>query len=64
MNTYLITAVLRDGSCPRETIEREVESRVTAKTELQARRLFLERAWSHGLLCSVILEVKCLRRVQ
>lgn len=58
MNTYLIQAVLRQANCPLQTIEREVESRVTAETELLARRLFLERAWASGLLVSCVLEVK------
>lgn len=58
MNTYLIQAVLRQANCPLQTIEREVESRVTAPTDLQARRLFLERVWASGLLVSCILEVR------
>jgi hypothetical protein len=64
VNTYCIEAVLRDDFQGRESMERIVESRVTASTELLARRLFLERVWANHLLCSQVLRVRYLRRVK
>jgi hypothetical protein len=58
MSTYLISAVLRQNGSPLASIEREIESRVTAETELRARRLFLEKVWSRGMLCSAVLKVE------
>ena len=58
MPTYLISAVLRKNGAPLASMEREVESRVTAATELGARRAFLEQVWRSGLLCSAVLKVE------
>ena len=60
MRVYLIAAVLRQDGCEDQSMERLIEIRVTAPSVLAARRLFLERIWSKGLLCSYVAGVTCL----
>ena len=62
MSVYLIAAVLRQDDTTEPSAERLVERRVTARSALAARRLFLERCWSHGLLCSYVAGVTCLSK--
>lgn len=57
VSEYLIAAVLRPEGCEDPSAERLLEIRVKAKTELAARRSFLEWIWQRHLLCSYVAGV-------
>lgn len=60
MNRYKVTLIVRPAS-PADDIsrmEREVSVSVTADTELEARRVALERAWDQRMLASQVRVVK------
>lgn len=61
MQRYHLRLVIRaHNDSPRnELATQEVENRVTAEDELQARRMTLNRAYEQDLLVSRILSVVC-----